>query len=70
MPRSEAQKEADKRYRAHAKTKIFSVGLTEDEIFAINDFVEKKCKPISISKARFIFRCINYFINNDEIPPE
>lgn len=70
MARSEAQKRADKAYRANSKTQKFQVALNIDEITSINKFCENICKPAGVSKARFIFWACNYFIERGELPPE
>lgn len=68
--RSQAQKEADKRYR----TKQLSNG-TKQQINATIDYTDYKaiddyCKSKDISKAQFIVRACKHFIAIDELPPE
>ena len=69
MARSESQKNADKVYRQKAKTQKFQVSISKDEIFAINEFCENVCKPIGVSKARFVAWACLYFIERGELPP-
>lgn len=67
MSRTEAQKRADKKYRAkkmHDGTKKqLNVALSADDFNMIDDF----CKSMEISKPAFITGACRYFIEN-QIP--
>lgn len=65
MAKTDAQKAADKRYKAK-NYKNLTVLIRPNEYSAIDEF----CKLHDISKARFIVWACNYFIERGELPPE
>ncbi len=62
---SESHRRAALNYRKKNTKKI----VIEAKIQHI-DKIKEYCKHIDISQNQFILRCINYFIDRDEIPPE
>lgn len=68
--RSDAQKRADKNYRAkqlsNGKNKQINATLAIDDYNAIDEY----CKNMDISKAQFITRACKYFISKNILPPE
>lgn len=65
MAKTEAQKAADKRYKAK-NYKNLTVLIKPAEYLSIDEF----CKFHGISKARFIVWACNDFIKRGELPPE
>ncbi len=68
--RSQAQKKADKKYRAKKL-----LDGTKQQINATLDYTDYQaidtfCKSNNISKARFIVGACKYFIQRGELPPE
>lgn len=65
MSRTEAQKRADKKYRAKKKhdstKKQLNVALNTDDFDMISNF----CKNMEISKPSFITGACRYFIENN-----
>lgn len=62
---SDAHRRAALNYRAKNTKKIVIEAKTQHI-----EKIKKYCQHIDISQNQFILRCINYFIDRDEMPPE
>lgn len=61
MPRSEAQKRADKKYNLKRNVKQLTASVKPDDYAMIDNY----CKSTNISKAKFIVGACKYCIDNN-----